>query len=86
MPKLKNVTLAELEAAAEAALDAGQEAAAVLRPLEQGYHDDIPTPLRLASSFLAASATLAEVARQLLVKAALAEQKAELEKRLRADA
>jgi len=83
VPKLKNATLTDLQGVATSAEDAGQEAAAVLRLVEQGYCDAIPQPIQMAVALLAASATLAELARHLLFKASMQEQKAELEKTLK---
>jgi hypothetical protein len=84
MPKLKNVTLEELHAAAEAAQDAGQLASHIAQRAEQGYLDEVPEPIQRASAFMGAAAALNEVARMLILKATLQEQRRELEERLRA--
>ena len=84
MPKLKNVTMDELKAAAELAMDAGQSASYIAQRCEQGYLDEVEQPIQTASTFLAASAALADVGRALILKASLQEQKKELEEKLRA--
>ena len=83
MPKLKNVTADELNACINTAQDAGQFAGAIVSRIEQGYCDEIPEPIQAAAAFMGASAILAEVARHLLMKAALQEQRAMLEAKLR---
>lgn len=83
MPKLKNVTAAEVETLCHDAESVGSLAAHLHQRLTQGYSDTLELPLNAASSLLGASRTLADVAHVLLWKAATQEQAAELEKRLR---
>lgn len=83
MPKLKNITEAELEALACGASSDTQCAYDYLRRMEQGYCDKLETPIQLATNFLQASQSLAALASIILTKAQLQEQRAELEKTLR---
>jgi len=86
MPKLKNVTAEELQTACDAAQDIGQQAAFLIGRAATGYIDEIATPIQLATAFMGASAALADLARLMLMKATLQEQKAELERTLRSRA
>lgn len=83
MPKLKNVTVAELSEAANQAMEAGQQAAYIAQRAEQGYLDEVESPIQTATTFLSASAALADLGRALILKASLQEQKRELEEKLR---
>jgi hemerythrin-like domain-containing protein len=80
--KLPNVTMAELKAADEIGNDLHATIADLLNRLEKGYSDPIESPVALARSFLALSRTTADLSSQLLFRAALQEDKAELEKLL----
>ena len=86
MPKLKNVTADELHAADELAVEASQTAAYLYQRIEQGYCDEIESPIQKASAFLAASAALADLGRAIILKASLQEPKRELEATLRRQA
>lgn len=84
MAKLKNVTEAEFKDAEEKVFEVAQTIVDLHRRASQGYADDVPNPLELASSFASASRTLAEMSSYFLLKAALDESQRELEQRLRA--
>lgn len=85
MPKLTNVTADDIKAAVEAAEDASAAVFRITSRIQQGYcNDDIPSPLQSAGSLLSASGMLAELARALIIRAAMVEQKVELETMLRA--
>lgn len=83
MTKLKNITLDELKKAEDAAFDVAQVVSDLHRRASQGYADEIPEPLQLASSFASVSRAFAEMSAWLLAKAAIQEQKRVLEARLR---
>lgn len=83
MPRLKNVTVTELDALQMEASEVQAEAADYAARLQQGYCDAVPEPLRRASAILAASRALADLAHALLRKATIDEQKRELESTLR---
>jgi hypothetical protein len=83
MPKLQNVTNANLKALLDTAGDCQMDANDIADRIEKGYCDNVPNPAELARGFLAISRAFADVAHKLLVKAALQEQKAELETMLR---
>ena len=84
MPKLKNITAEELKAAADIAMDAGQQASFIVQRAEQGYLDEVASPIQAATTFLSASAALADLGRAIILKASLQEQRRELEEQLRA--
>lgn len=86
MPKLKNVTADELEQAGNIAIEASQTASYLCSRIEQGYCDEIVSPVQQASAFLAASRALADLAANVLLKASMQEQKREIEAQLRAKA
>jgi len=83
MPKLKNVTMAELSEAANQPMEAGQVASYIAQRAEQGYLDEVASPIQTAITFLSAASALSEVGRALILKASLQEQKRELEAKLR---
>jgi hypothetical protein len=83
MPKLKNVTAEELAVSIDEVQTASGNAGELLNRISQGYGDKFPEPLAAASSFLAASRTLADLAQSLLMKGALQEQERAMEERLR---
>jgi hypothetical protein len=83
MPKLKNVTEGELEVLSGGCIYETQLAHDYINRIEQGYCDQIASPIRLVAEFLKASHTLASLAAILLTKAQLQEQRAEHEKLLR---
>lgn len=79
MARLKNVTEAELKEAEDKMFEASQLVADLHRRASQGYAEKFAEPISLASSFLSASRTLADMAHYLLLKAALQEQERSIE-------
>ena len=83
MPRLKNVTNADLAKLADAAFDVSQDAADYAQRLGQGYGDTFEEPLAQASGFLSVSRRLADLAYIILTKAQLEEQMRQTEKMVR---
>lgn len=81
MPRLPNVTAQDLETAEAEAFACSQMAYDFAKRIEQGYCQEIAEPLKLATSFMAASRAFADLASCMLTKSALAEQ----ERRIEAD-
>jgi hypothetical protein len=83
MPKLKNVTDAELTAA----LDSLDEPLQVMHDLsdriEKGYCDEIAEPVRMVRTLLAANRATANLAAMVLFKLSLQEQRRETERLIR---
>lgn len=83
MPRLKNVTNADLAKLADAAFDVSQDAADYTQRLGQGYGDTLEGPLQRASGFLSVSRAFADLAHIILTKAQLEEQVRQTEKMVR---
>lgn len=79
MAKMKPVTEAEVEAALESAFDLQQTIADIANRLEKGYSDPLPKATTAARAFNALTRTTADLVVNLLGKAAIDEQKRELE-------
>lgn len=75
MAKLKNVTPQEFKDAEDKMFEVSQIIGDLHRRASQGYADDVPEPLALASSFASASRILADMSSYFLMKASLDEQR-----------
>lgn len=84
MPKLKNVTAAEIDDLVLQCHDILQDASDFDSRGRQGYCEAIAEPVATASAFLSASRALAELAAFVLIKVQLEEQSRELERKLTA--
>jgi hypothetical protein len=83
MPKMQNVTEAEIKATVEKASDEFlMELFDYTNRLEKGYCDDLAKPADLARSLSNVAAAAARLATHILAKAAMQEDKAELQKLL----
>jgi hypothetical protein len=83
MPKLKNVTAAELEAALMQTDDLLMILHDMHGRMEGGYVDKIENPVSHARTFAALARASASMVQALLARSAMQEQKAELEAVLR---
>lgn len=83
MPKLKTVTTEELKDLIERAQDVQGDAADIARRLETNFSTEIESPMQRAVSALAVSRSFSDLAAVLLSRAALGEQKLEIEEQLR---
>lgn len=79
MPKLKNVTRAEIDALVNASEDPLMTMHDISDRIEKGYCDDIDNPAQLARHFTAIARAASDLSLGLLAKAALQEMKAETE-------
>jgi hypothetical protein len=84
MPRLPNVTIEELDKAEACAFADSQLASDLARRIEQGYCTQILEPLKLASAYLVAASAFSDLARLMVLKAALGEQERQIEATLRA--
>ena len=86
MPKMKNVTRAEIDALVNASEDPLMAMHDIGDRIEKGYCDDIENPAQLARHFAAIARAASGLAIGLLSKAALQELEAETERLIRARA
>lgn len=84
MAKLKNVTLDEIKELEDRTQELQGDIADIYRRASQGYADELEGPLGFASSFAAASRTMADLSSWFLMKGALREQERELHAKLSA--
>lgn len=78
MAKLKTVTQSEISAIITGTDDALSDMHDLLKRMEAGYCDDLASPAQLARNFCWIARAASSLAGQILVKAEMQEQKAEL--------
>lgn len=79
MAKLKNVTEAEIKGVIDATDTSLQDMHDIIHRMQTGYCDQITNPAQLAKNYAVLAQATAEMAKLILVKLAMQEQKAELE-------
>lgn len=79
MAKLKNVTQTEIATIITDTDGALSDMHDVIKRMEAGYCDDLSSPAQLARNFCWMARAASSLAGQILAKAAMQEQKAELE-------
>lgn len=79
MPRLQNVTRAEIQAAQDATDDALHTMIGLHERIDKGYCDDIADPTAIARHFTALSRAALSLVTDMLIKLALKEKEAEIE-------
>jgi len=79
MPKLNNITNADLIQIRDALYDALGAVHDAEQRIEKGYCDTIENPVELAKAFISASSAYSGLAGKILIRLALDEQRRELE-------
>lgn len=82
MPKLKNVTEAEITAAVDLTNDFHETIADITNRLRGGYVDELQSPNILARNLTSIAVAAADLANAILVRAAMDEQKREYQRLL----
>jgi hypothetical protein len=84
MPKMPNVTAADLTEANEGAMDIMAALHDLSDRIEKGYVDDIEKPVEVARTMISLSTAASTLAGRILFKLAMDEQRKELEQLLTA--
>lgn len=82
MPKMQNVTEAEIEAVIRAMDDSLQDMHDISNRLEKGYCDDLTKPVEHAKNFALIARAASDLVVRIIGKRAMQEQSAELERTL----
>ena len=82
MPKLQNITEADIKAIIDASEDILHSMHDATNRMEKGYCDDLASPVRLAKDFALIARAASDLMVHIIGKSAMQEQKAEYERLL----